>query len=331
MENEKSVEQFFEEAFEDEKREAEEKTFKEKGEKGKKFRAFFITDFQCDEEFWKNKVQIWDPKYFLLVRDVAPTTYRKHLHAVIYFQNPRSWNKLREELVNRDTEGCRSIMKSINYCLSKCAIAMELGDRPEQGKRSDLDILKEDIIGARLTVDDICLNNPTIYHQYGRTLQKIEEIKNKSVSRNWKTVGVWISGETGVGKTKIVFDMFPKEDIYVWKLNDHDWQDNYNGEPIILIDDLRFEIKFNEMLSLLDRYSYTLPRRGKAPTPLLARMIIITSIWEPAMCFPRRSEEDSIEQLNRRLERQYIFEKDKEGKLKNEDLIKEDIKSLLDD
>ncbi len=93
---------------------------------------------------------------------------------------------------------------------------------PKQGKRVDLDSLKCAIVGGETTVDEVVMDNPMMYHKYGRTLNKIEDIALRQRSRDWMTEGVWYFGPTGVGKSHRAFEGYTPETHYVYP-NDGGW------------------------------------------------------------------------------------------------------------
>lgn len=150
-----------------------------------------------------------------------------------------------------------------------------------------------------VSVDQIAEEYPMLFHQYGRTLSKLEDIALRKRSRQWMTQGIWYWGPTGVGKSHQAFKDFDPSTHYVWK-NDKGWQDGYTGQETVIINDFRGELPYNELLQLVDKWPHTLSRRGREPVPFLAKTVIITSSLPPEDCYRRRAAEDSIEQLNRR-------------------------------
>ena len=149
-----------------------------------------------------------------------------------------------------------------------------------------------------MTVDEITRLDPLVFHQYGRTLQKLEDIALRSKYRTWMTTCEWIYGPTSTGKSERAFEFYHPSTHYVWKTNDK-WQDGYTGQDTVIINDFRPEIKYNELLQMIDKYPHFVPRRGREPAPFLAKHIIITSSLAPQVLYHNRCDEDSIEQLLR--------------------------------
>ena len=129
--------------------------------------------------------------------ETCPDTGRKHHQGCIYFSGQRNSVKgVARDLGNSHVERCcGNLDQNLDYC-GKEGELIEIGNRPRQGKRVDLDLLKDEIMNGDQTVEDIVLNNPMAYHQYGRTLNKIEDIALRKKWRTWMTKGIWIYGKT---------------------------------------------------------------------------------------------------------------------------------------
>lgn len=173
------------------------------------------------------------------------------------------------------------------------------GKLPVQGERGDLNDIKRSIENGE-SVDTICMDEPMIYHKYGRTLHKIEDIVLRKKHRTKMTECDWLWGATGVGKSHEAFKNYDSTTHYVWK-NDNGWQDDYVGQKIVIINDFRGEIKYGELLQLIDKWPYTLRRRGRSPVPFLAEKIIITACSRPEDIYSGVAQYDRMDQLLRRV------------------------------
>lgn len=70
-----------------------------------------------------------------------------------------------------------------------------------------------------------------------------------------------IFGDTGEGKTQLAYEMYPK--LYRISCKEKDiWWDGYNGEKHILLDDFYGQIKYSDMLQLLDGYMNRVQVKG---------------------------------------------------------------------
>lgn len=184
-----------------------------------------------------------------------------------------------------DEEECRTI---------------DYGVMPAQGTRTDLELIKDEVLEGKQTVEKIACEQPNIYHQYGRTLSKIEDIALRRKFRTWMTTCEWIYGPTGTGKSHKAFENYDPESHYLYP-NDNGWWDGYNGQEIVIINEFRGEIKYSELLDLIDKWPKTVKRRNREPVPFLSRHIIITSSLPPDEVYSNLSMRDSMEQLYRRI------------------------------
>lgn len=242
--------------------------------------------------------------------EICPTTQKLHYQAYVKFNNSVRLAQVKSIFgsgvhgeLRKGTE-----MEAIAYC-SKLETRKPgtepffFGKMNEQGFRTDLEILKDEILDGKITVDDIVLSNPMIYHQYGRTFNKIEDIAMRRKFRTEMTKGIWLHGKTGKGKSHRSFQDFNWDTHYVWKLNDHGWQDGYTQQETVLINDFRGEIKFGELLLLVDKWPHTVPRRGREPMPFISKTVIVSSAKHPKDIYMHATDnQDSLDQLLRRFE-----------------------------
>lgn len=193
-----------------------------------------------------------------------------------------------------------SILDSDVY-ISKQSSITELGKRPQPGRRYDLEALTREVYDGKTTVDEIVINDPEMYHKYGRTLAKTEDLALRKRWRTEMTKGIWYWGQTGTGKSHKAFEGTTPADTYVKCLKDQ-WWDGYAGQPTVIMNEFRGEIPFGELLSLVDKWPHTVKRRCREPVPFLAKRLIITSSMPPKDVYYNIATEDSLDQLKRRFD-----------------------------
>ena len=296
----------------------------------KRSRLFCFTNFNLDFDYDKyineNKTPI---AYIICGREECPKTGKLHDQGFIYFNSQRNaklntsgkWfsRALGKELGgNVHNEMCKgSLDDNCKYC-SKDNNVREWGIRPKQGFRTDLEAVKDSIMNHEITVDDICVEQPNVYHQYGRTLEKLEDIALRKKYRTWMTEGVWLYGKTGTGKSHEAFKDFDPDTHYVLP-NDNGWWDGYKGQEIVIINEFRGGILFSELLDLVDKFPKSVKRRGREPVPFLAKKVIITSSLHPEEVYSNISYNDKFEQFERRFIIKKLTQKWSEGNTKTSD------------
>jgi len=240
-------------------------------------------------------------KYIIIGREVCPTTNRPHDQGFIYYNNQRASTKaVAKELGKCHVEMCKGTLEqNCNYC-SKDSNVREFGTKPDQGARSDLKCVLNELQIGSTSVDDLVISDPLLYHQYGRTLERAEDIFLRKKFRTRMTECDWIVGPTGTGKSHKAFENFNPETHYVYP-NDNGWWDGYKGHPIVIINEFRGQIQYAELLDLIDKWPKTVKRRNREPVPFLAEKIIITSSLRPEEIYYNLHEKDKLAQLYRRV------------------------------
>lgn len=244
-------------------------------------------------------------KYLCYGKEVCPTTGKNHWQGCVYFFDKVSI-KSAQKLLNIGDSHMEYIQKSddtddaVNYC-KKDGDFKEYGVMPAQGKRNDLDSLKDDIINGVTKVEDIMIENPVIYHQYGRTLDKIEDLALRKRYRTEMTKGIWYWGKTGTGKSHKAFEDFTPDTHYNVP-NDNGWWDGYRQQDTVILNDFRGNIPYNELLQMVDKYPYNVRRRSREPMPFTSKTVIVTSSLPPHLVYKNRDAEDSMEQFYRRFD-----------------------------
>lgn len=180
--------------------------------------------------------------------------------------------------------------QAIDYC-KKDGNFIEWGEKRKsvQGQRFDLDEcraiadtegMKEVVVGFNL--------------QQIRTAEKY--LQYRESPRQWKPCVTWIYGKTGTGKSRIAHQMYPN--AYT-KSDSSKWFDGYDAHEDVIFDDFRANwMKFNDLLTILDRYECKVEVKG-GMRQFKPRNIIITSSKHPKDVY---NVDDRVDQLLRRID-----------------------------
>lgn len=220
--------------------------------------------------------------YLVYGEEKAPETGTPHLQGFIRFTSARTIAAIQKSLkphafsflekAHCEDEPWKAIPDK--YC-KKDGNYHEFGTKPAQGKRTDLKNIKQ----LRDTNVRTLIENGTIqnYQQlkFAEALQKYAPLHH----RDPPTV-LWFWGNSGTGKTR---EAMTYPDPYINDLGQ--WFDGYSGQETLILDDFRpHQIKFNELLRLLDRYPRRLAVKGTS-VQLEAKTIIITAPASPAALY----------------------------------------------
>lgn len=261
-----------------------------------KCRSYGFTLMNYSEENFSDSKKIEGAKFCEWGKEIAPTTGTPHAHFFIYFihaigikgANFRIHKYIKKAADIKplwNTEGWRTYIK-------KDTIYDSWGEEPNQGKRSDINDVR-DMIKNGAGMKEIT--------EKARSYQsmKMAELyfKYHEPVRNWKTQVWWFWGPTGSGKSKAAYEELGYE-CYT-AMSTAKWWDGYDGQENVLIDDMRRDFcKFHELLRLLDRYPLRIETKGGS-RQFVAKRIIITSCYPPDYMYDTRED---IDQLLRRIE-----------------------------
>lgn len=306
---------------------SEEKEKKENSKMKQRSRGWCFTIFNYEEEY-DNIIRKLNKNstYYIIGKEICPTTGNKHLQGYAYYKNAITGKSMLSKLTPTASieRANGTAQQNYDYC-SKEMDFIEHGEMPKQGERVDLITLANQIKEGKKKVNDLAMENPYTYHCYGRTLEKIENITINKNFRKHMTKGIWLYGPTGVGKSHIAFNNFGEYDEsthYTHPSNDGKWWDGYTGQKIVIINDFRANIPFSDLLQLVDKWPYKVPRRFVGPIQFTSEIVIITSSMHPRNAYNNIAQTDDIGQLYRRFDI-YLCEDDKITEQQTEEREKE--------
>ena len=236
-------------------------------------------------------------QYIIFGEEIAPTTGTPHLQGFIYFKNAQEHLSARKVIsMSAHVDSIKgTIDHNTRYC-SKDGKYYEFGECPKQGKRSDLEEVYQQVRDG-VDIDTIVMENPDAYNRAHRVLNRMEDIVMRRKRRTERTLGEWVYGGTGTGKSHYAFS---HEDAYVYPY-DNGWWDSYKQQDVVIFDEFRGQIPFNELLRIVDIHpNYSVRRRCREPMPFISKKVIITSALPPWEVYKHLDQGDSLAQLYRR-------------------------------
>lgn len=190
------------------------------------------------------------------------------------------------------------------YC-SKQGEWFEWGDPITMGDRTDLAEIR-DMVKAGKSLGQIMDVTTS-----GQAIMVAEKyMKYFAPLRTWKTWTCWIWGPPGAGKTYKAKQMWqnikakrPEYRLYVKKSRDGKWWEGYDGQEVVVMDDVRKSwngYSFLDMIGLSGDDELRVEIKGSS-VPFVAKYLFITSVKHPAE--EMRTEGEPMEQLKRRIDR----------------------------
>lgn len=251
-----------------------------------------------DSDYYKKLIESGEIRFIAYGEEVCPTTQRKHHQAYCAFDSQKTFGQMKKLFPTAHIELMRgSLKQNADYC-GKESTLVKIGEEPNQGVKRNLAQVCAQIQSGESSVTEVLLDDPFLYHQYGRTIRDLEDVVLRERKRTWMTEGIWYWGPTGTGKSQRAFESDP--DAYVLEIDDNGWWDGYVGQETVIIDEFRGQIPYSKLLKLVDRYPHKVARRNREPAPFLAKRVIVTSCAPPEEIYNNLSERDSLAQLHRR-------------------------------
>jgi hypothetical protein len=236
--------------------------------------------------------------------ELCPTTGRRHLQFYVELNKGCILSYVKSQLgwSSAHLEKCKgSQAQNIAYCTKQDtrepnSAPIQFGEKHHQGKRSDLDDIKDRLIAGE-DLDTISLDHfgsVVRYHKGFATLQPMLAPKRPVAM---PTVIV-LFGPTGTGKTETAYNHDP--DLYRWQPGMEKWWDGYTRQTTVLLDEFRGSFPFSFLLTLLDKYPVTLQVKC-ATASLQATRFYIAAPEHPVNWYKALSANDKLDQLKRRI------------------------------
>lgn len=235
------------------------------------------------------------PNYFCLCDEIAKTG-TPHTHLFIHSKNPIRWTTLKTRFPTAHIEKAfGSVLDNKNYLLkqgkwvdtdkSETSVEgsfYEWGEIPSEKEEENpelFNIISELKNGK--CIADIINENP----KYALKVKEIESLRQVIIYDEAKNVYrelevIYLYGQSGVGKTRSIFDNNPKSEIYRitnYKKNGIQF-DGYDSEKVMVFEEFSSQVSIYEMLNYLDIYPLRLPARYSDKTAFYNKVYITSNI-----------------------------------------------------
>lgn len=225
--------------------------------------------------------------YVIIGREICPNTQRLHGQGYLQFTGKKRLTWIKKHIdAGAHWENCRgSDADNYTYCNKDGNLLLEHGEREKitrQGKRTDYAAAMEAIRSGR-TMLEVAHDHAAVWFPYQRAVQEYARLVScvEAKKRAMPTIWVFFSEESGTGKTTCAEAMFPGA---YWKDNGK-WWDGYDGHETVVFDEWRSDIKFRQLLKLLDTSPMTVEVKGGV-VPLKATTFVFTTNFHPNVWYP---------------------------------------------
>jgi hypothetical protein len=259
--------------------------------------------------------------YLIYSVEKGSNTERYHLQGYVAFKRKKTFNGAMNALQTHcHIEKARgSPQQNLDY-ISKEQPPVIHGEMPTnvgQGQRSDILDFQKAVLNNEFKSWEEVMMSPDHCEIVAKRQRWARDLFNISRKRLRKSEGfnvnkkvIWIYGDTGTGKTRFVYENTDADDLYVYDPSSK-WFDGYNGESVILVDDLaqqRYQ-KIDWWLRFLQGYPLNVEIKG-GYTVLQDKTIYITSNIDHVTAFNGEFENHQ-KGIDRRITHIYKIEKGK--------------------
>lgn len=255
-------------------------------------RNFCFTINNYTEEEYNNVKNNGAFGYCILAKEVGKEG-TPHIQGYAELRRRTRFNTVKTYMPRAHIESRKGTQsQAIEYC-KKDNNFEEIGEKANQGRRHDLDKVRENALDGGMR------EISTLYSQQQiRVAEKF--LTYCEEPRSWKPTVYWIWGPTGVGKSRLARELCDENDLYT-KNTPNKWWEGYDAHEYVIVDDFRPDWwSLTYMLGLLDRYEFRVEYKGGL-RQFKPKLIVITSCLAPDECYQTLDED--IGQLLRRLDR----------------------------
>lgn len=260
------------------------------------------------DDYWQ---ELPDGITYMVWQVEHPEGGTRHFQGALQLKGPRtiSWvkNKLQTERIHLEkregnweqaigySKKCCSLYKDPEHsCLKERKEGpWELGETPKQGKRKDVDDVKEAIKAGKTDLE-IANEFFSSWVKYNKafTLYRQMLIKGREHDDPWYCIN--IQGAPGLGKSyyahyqlALGFQRMGFKGVY-HKPPQTKWWCGYEGQEIIIMDDMDGSwFPYRTLLKLMDKYPMHVEPKGQAYIPYAAKVVITTSNDQPEGWYDR--------------------------------------------
>jgi len=120
-------------------------------------------------------------KYLIIGFETGERTKTPHIQGYIYFNNKQSFETVKlkfnaqELMIHIEPQKAKSNVAAYQYCM-KDYDYIEYGTRPRQGHRTDLEVIKCDLLAGKKSMKEVSLDNFSQWCQYRKAFGEFLEL-----------------------------------------------------------------------------------------------------------------------------------------------------------
>lgn len=149
-----------------------------------------------------------------------------------------------------------------------------------QGRRTDLDAMKDAILWQNKTPDDVILSHGGAW-RYGKHLEDLQHAKQRAAARGTtrEIAAGYLWGATNAFRTRMTLEAYGAENVYIANTARTHPFDDYQGEQVLLLSGFDSKsMKMGRLAEILSPFSKTLEARFRNK-PACFTTVVISSAY----------------------------------------------------
>lgn len=215
----------------------------------------------------------------------------RHIQGYIHYKQNQRFSKAKKDLPRAHIE-CRkgSPQQAADYC-KKDGNFIEDGTLPlpkgEASKQTWTTILQKAKLGEYEWIQD---NYPKVWINLSNRLESLRS--PKTVVLEGDLTHEWWVGETGTGKSRLLWELYPNH----YQKDTNKWWCGYKDQPIVAIEEWspKNECTGSQLKIWADRYPFSGQIKGGTLQRIRPEKIIILSNYEIEDCFTDSKDRDPL-------------------------------------
>jgi len=221
-------------------------------------------------------------EYAVFGREIAPTTKTPHLQGYVHYKKKVRASKVQSDFPGGHITPANGSPKANKAYCTKEGDFQEFGTPPKTGSQAGGESNGKKWLEAKTqaingNIEDI---DPQIYVCHYNTLKRIKSDHATKVPSIEILENEWHYGPTGTGKSRTVRELYPNAFIK----DANKWWDGYNGEDVVIIEDIDiYDKAMGRHFKLWgDHYPFLADSKNQGKLDIRPKKMIITSNYHPA-------------------------------------------------